>query len=358
LIGPQSGPLHLLTIDSDNNASLCQISEKRRKAVTDVVWHRDRLFLFDSASVEMIDPYRGAVLAEKDLPPAIVRRNSRFYVTEDCWYGVSHDGSQFVDQYLCRDRVANENIVAVIESRILAEPLLVLSDGTIRSVDDQQAIFERTSCRKSTTIVASSADESRVLVIPLSPSESRSRSRLLIDLREKKTEWTQFRRNWRQDLEPNAFSMIHPMSVRNQFTSVILHQDHLALRCSKGPNLFLDSLDGSGLGWKLDRQLLHKVRAEHQFVNKTSPNTIHYQLSEAVFDDGSRFVLDSRGLLHCQSSDRSIPEFTLVLVEGFTAGWCANGRMFGRGYFLETGNNESTKIFAYEVLRPFLRRLT
>ena len=69
--------------------------------------------------------------------------------------------------------------------------------------------------------------------------------------------------------------------------------------------------------------------------------------------DGSRAVLDSRGMLHLRSSQAAIPELTLVLCTVALAGWCADGRWFGTPYFI--GEHVPTPAAAIyeEVLKPF-----
>ena len=57
-------------------------------------------------------------------------------------------------------------------------------------------------------------------------------------------------------------------------------------------------------------------------------------LKRARFADGSEAVLDSRGLLHLHSANARIPQCTIVLAIGPTAGWCSDGRMWGPAYYL------------------------
>jgi len=67
-----------------------------------------------------------------------------------------------------------------------------------------------------------------------------------------------------------------------------------------------------------------------------------YHLSKVEFRDGSQVWIDSRGLMHLRSSDTSIPEVTLVLVnEGTTAGWSSSGKFFGPKFFI--GDNPSAE---------------
>ena len=82
-----------------------------------------------------------------------------------------------------------------------------------------------------------------------------------------------------------------------------------------------------------------------------------FGLKRAEFPDGSMAVLDSRGLLHLKSADANIPECTLVLCEGATAGWCSDGRMWGPSYYLGDRSPTRTEIIAHDVIKPFVERL-
>ena len=54
------------------------------------------------------------------------------------------------------------------------------------------------------------------------------------------------------------------------------------------------------------------------------------------WEDGSEAVIDTRGLLHLKSSNKLIPEITLVLVTGRnTACWASDGTVAGDKYFID-----------------------
>lgn len=80
-------------------------------------------------------------------------------------------------------------------------------------------------------------------------------------------------------------------------------------------------------------------------------------LRVATWADGSRAWLDPRGLLHLRSSDGSIPECSIVLAEGETAGWAADGRVFGPKYFVGDNLASSAELIHRDLIRPFLERL-
>ena len=82
-------------------------------------------------------------------------------------------------------------------------------------------------------------------------------------------------------------------------------------------------------------------------------------LTVATWQDGSRAFVDSRGLLHLQSSDRSLPEATLVLNDRDVAIWTSDGRVCGSPYFVDAGLGETLTPmdFVNHVLNPFIERL-
>jgi hypothetical protein len=58
-------------------------------------------------------------------------------------------------------------------------------------------------------------------------------------------------------------------------------------------------------------------------------------LSTAIYSNGSKIFLDSRGLLHFKSSDRNLPEVSLVLADGEVAGWTSDGHACGPQFFFD-----------------------
>ena len=111
--------------------------------------------------------------------------------------------------------------------------------------------------------------------------------------------------------------------------------------------------------FKLDDGTQH-YRPALPFIDIPSPPGVGYTLKQVTWNDGSRAVLDSRGMLHLQSSDRTIPELTLVLCEKHVSGWCSTGEVWGRDYFIDEqarGIRKTTPDQIMPILRRFLERL-
>lgn len=74
----------------------------------------------------------------------------------------------------------------------------------------------------------------------------------------------------------------------------------------------------------------------------------YIRFSKFVWDDGSEVVADSRGLLHLRSSNKTIPEITIVMIMGKpTACWAADGRVCGPAYFTGVDNAESRDVVGF-----------
>lgn len=56
-------------------------------------------------------------------------------------------------------------------------------------------------------------------------------------------------------------------------------------------------------------------------------------LQKAEWNNGSKAWLDSRGLLHLKSANRTNPEITLVMRDGPLSGWLSSGEVFGDNYY-------------------------
>jgi hypothetical protein len=84
---------------------------------------------------------------------------------------------------------------------------------------------------------------------------------------------------------------------------------------------------------------------------------IGYTLKAATWDDGSRVFLDSRGLLHLQSLDRSVPEASIVLRDGELSGWCSDGRLWGWDYYIGSRDGTERQSVFDTAIRAFVERI-
>lgn len=99
------------------------------------------------------------------------------------------------------------------------------------------------------------------------------------------------------------------------------------------------------------------VRRVADFASVPQWRDAGYLLKVAITTDGSKVWLDSRGLVHLVSSDQSLPQITLVLVnEGRTAGWASDGTCCGPEYFVGDHATVDAQTF-YRHIERFIERL-
>jgi len=78
------------------------------------------------------------------------------------------------------------------------------------------------------------------------------------------------------------------------------------------------------------------------------------------WDDGSQAIIDTRGFLHLKSSDKSIPEITIVLVTGrCTACWASDGVASGDQYFINRRYVHTIPVveFYNKYIQKFITRI-
>ncbi|QDT41682.1 hypothetical protein Pan241w_17450 [Gimesia alba] len=150
------------------------------------------------------------------------------------------------------------------------------------------------------------------------------------------------------------------VNVRKKFLGIIITSDgKLVLKSNKQIYLRLDYNQSQN---KIELAH-HKLSALDETRLKTfkpvkTDRNVGCQLSVATWDDGSQAFLDSRGMLHLQSSDLSITEVTLVLVEKFVSGWCADNRFWGDPYFCGEHDLCDPKEIFDSVIQEFVEHLS
>jgi hypothetical protein len=142
-------------------------------------------------------------------------------------------------------------------------------------------------------------------------------------------------------------------SLRHRFQAIGVTGSEIHLRGRKGDRRCIRLHDERG---SLELGPSDKGDIDVRFELLTVPN-VGFRLSVARWPDGSRIFLDSRGMLHLKSSDRAIPEVSIVLCEGALSGWCSDGRLWGRKYFIGDTPPALDGDVYHSSIRPFLQRL-
>ena len=99
----------------------------------------------------------------------------------------------------------------------------------------------------------------------------------------------------------------------------------------------------------------HNLSQEFEPIKQAEPG---YSLRVAKWADGSRLWIDSRGLMHLQSSDQLIPEATFMLNVSGVAVWTSDGTMHGSPYYIDPSRPSiSAEQVRDLILTPFIERL-
>jgi hypothetical protein len=324
----------------------------------EVVLHQGVIYLFTDNQVAAIDPNSGHVLAKSDLP-ALTKRTGRYYALHELpcshWYFIFFDGQQILHTALTLDDKISYRYWAVFDRQEPNQPhyplgMRQLSNDAVQLVD---------------------VDTLQPLIQPV------------IDITELQPAEARLSRDGREILIPHTDGRIHHFAlqgetiqkpmwgymepvIRNQtrdsvwihFGDLVINQTTDSCRIglmkqNRSVNWFKNNLaseDTQATLQPTDR-VLKWSRVKHPAVNG-------FELYEVEFCDGSKIWKDSRGMLHFRSSDTDIPEFSIVVSIGSSAGWVADGRYWGMSYYMigHQDNNRTQEIVA-QVINPFLARL-
>jgi hypothetical protein len=164
--------------------------------------------------------------------------------------------------------------------------------------------------------------------------------------------------------EPKAIveclgAVAKPRNLRRRFQGIALdRQGNLTLVSRKG-SLFPIRLTPQGnLIWIPREPAASRPLGTLQRFEKMDEHSVGGRsMFVARWQDDSTAVLDWLGLLHLRSSDRTIPECTIVLCDGPTSGWLSDGRCWGELYFVENKTTTPEKVIWEDVLERFVQRV-
>lgn len=320
------------------------------------------LFSIRHGAVDQIDFQTGRRLRTATTPSSVTWGHGRFFKGASGWYALSggEEGPRW-ELLLPRETVGPDFVMTIVDVPERGGPAAILSSGEVLFlVPDRK---EPGSARPLSHLMGPDArielvdHEGRCVL--LNPRGPNGRSRHLIDLRRPDNLFTPLRKDTRLLFDDTQWNQLSQRNLLKRFRSIGSAHGYLTLTSTRGRQLnLIYSVQGV--------PTIRLVPAEpgvpggkaSPFQGDVTPQGIGYTLSQAEWSDGSRVILDSRGLLHFQSSDRSIPEFSIVLSETQVSGWCADGRRWGATYFHDphAALTPDREIWN-ELFVPFLLRL-
>jgi hypothetical protein len=329
-----------LVAGGSGNASLLRVSEDGTvvdsvKLRPDAVGerycsHGGVLFFIQRQTVIVLSKQTGEVCQTLRLPAGVGWRRDRFFygIHPVRWLALSHDGhSARLEIVQCAgEKRVLPPLISLFDQVGVDGPVGVTTAGDLFSTATGNLRRTKHSLQGALSVPWVSADGHR-LRLKSWPALPTTHQSVVID-----TENLDVRSGAISIFDDRAQSLIQPINLRHRFKAIgVDDSGKLALESRRGQLLAFDVVNG--LPMFVARATHSKLRASRPFEQMHGTQR-RYRLSVATWDDGSRAVLDSRGLVHLASSDRAIPETTLVLAEGELTGWHSHGHSWGRQYFI------------------------
>jgi len=351
----QSSRLWLLRVDLAAGTCRSIPLELGGHSPRGVCGHGGMLFVVYDDCADVFGPLDGHRQELLKLPRGARWRHGRFLRRQDSWYAISHDGLAAHAEPLGVPRrwQAPPRFLALVDRAGCDGPIALTTDGHLYDLAHNRVIrvshglsgilLVEAIARDGSCIVISQGDDQAKMAVIEVPSGVSYR----------------VSGNPATIAEASVFgATVRTRNLSHHFRAVCVQSDHLVLVRPKDTCARIEpDQHQHDVVLRSEAVAADQRRLAVEFRQIDSPTDAGYTLRLAAWDDGSRAVLDSRGLLHLKSSDPAIPEVTLVLCEGALAGWCADGRWFGPAYFIaEHAPTRGAAIYK-QVLKPFVARL-
>ena len=295
-----------------------------------VCGHAGAVFVIYLDRVDIFETAGGSKIASTPLPTSVIWRRDRFFCSVTEWYALSFDGFKPVfEALLSRGMPAATRFLAFVDVPEVEGPIGIIHDGSLFRPGDEQKMPVNHGLAGPVRLTGVSRWESTIVITDATGKNHREIS--LHDRRVANVYGDP--QPWLDHHSPDLNKIVQPQrQVRNRFSKIFVDpQGQLALVSRRSESVIsLANNRQIVMGWSPANR---DKRAVATFNPTAAPQGVGYSLQLAQWQDGSRAWLDSRGMLHLKSSDRSIPEMTLVLRDGALAGWTSEGRTFGMAYF-------------------------
>ncbi|MCA9075771.1 MAG: hypothetical protein KDA93_12105 [Planctomycetaceae bacterium] len=330
-----------------------------------VVEHGGVLFVIRQGIVDVHSLSDGSHLKSLAIPRHLTLRDGRFFQSSGSWHALSYEGLTAHLEEVPLGGIKPDQVMTVFDSIAANGPVVLTKDGrfyfthdeTVWSPEIKNTCFDHVDVGRSGQRVRLGELRSGVHRIPMPGSGQ------VLDLETRESH------PMYAPLEPDVpRELVRPplRPIRTRFLRVgFLNAWNIVLESRRGTKWKVD-LRPLAVYHSMKDQLklvmltgadVDRVRHVRSLDQMRAPSEVGFRLHQAVWEDGSRVILDSRGLLHLKSSDRSIPEATLVLTEPEVAVWVSDGRMWGSPYYLGDRQPNDLKDIIKTVFTPFVERI-
>ncbi|MDP7019614.1 MAG: hypothetical protein QGG36_27710 [Pirellulaceae bacterium] len=321
LVDEDSRRCHLLKINEQK--TVCQTTSLSVDSrIQGAAAHNGAIMVVCEEEILAFDEH-GSEIARLPRQPNVNYYRDRFFRSHVAWHALGFDGIDLRLEPIRDAAFCGIHPVAVFDSS--RGPIGVSPQGALLPTDGSAAIPLKPAIGGKISAVYSGRDGK---LVRISTFQGLS---VLVDT-ELGTCMYRNRRKLPLALDARLDALVNPRSLRRRLISAFLDDEgQLHLRTKKIILKLAYETGGSNFYLRPSRATPPRAGG---FKPIQTPAEAGVQLSAVAWPDGSRVVLDRRGLLHLQSSDLEIPEITLVLAsEGGLPGWCSNGDTFGPAYY-------------------------
>lgn len=302
------------------------------------------LYLAFSKRIDAFDLFNGRPLSSCALTPPMHWDGGRFVHARGAYYAIAYDGSPALTLEPLR---ANPATLKLFDREGFDSPWAVLADSGI--IDDGGRAVRNENI-DDWDLLGISADGHRLRM-------RLGTRKYVIDLRADPTVVYATANDAEAMLTPQIYwSTRAPLTPRTRFHSVSIDNNRLSLRTSAGESFAL-ALTRSGelllmyLGYVNPAANMTRTFSHRRLLSVT-----RCKMSVASWNDGSTAWLDGRGLLHLKSSDRALPELSIVLSTTLPAAWSSEGKVCGPAYFIGDAEPAPGSYFE-DLIQRFMARL-
>ncbi|HUY90020.1 MAG TPA: hypothetical protein VMV10_14890 [Pirellulales bacterium] len=280
------------------------------------------------------------------------------------WHAVSYNGREIVWELLfnwnslLKGESRRCELLAVFDAVYKESAFGITSSGSLISFDSGAIQPLKLSTGFLNLFVAGASRDGSKVLLDFNDDKHR-RQRVQVDVHVSAVSSARLSVEPLVELEmPEIRKFARPVALRRRFEGIGVSTGGVLLLIGRRQSIWLLRFDEREQSFRLSsKPALTNIAVSQRFAPIDSGDANRYSLAAATFADGSRAVLDARGLLHLKSSDPALPECTIVLVEGATSGWVSDGRCWGARYFIANRPATSAQAIYAEVIRPFTERL-
>lgn len=278
-----------------------------------------------------------AITDEGEVSPAIecrFRHSTGRFFTSGVWYALSFDGqSPQLTRVTIHNSIALGSIAAMFDIKGREGPWIVTDLGQVLSTVNGSLLLVPRMPTGTVSVVAMSDDGHVVLLEESQRALSFHRLHLSPDVQPTSEIHGPYDAKWKI-MYPEASTLVTSQSMSWRYLTIMVTGGGL-----------LTIMSRSDRDWRFDMELPqtrvmmrgHAASPQlnaQDFQPTAGPPNARFRLRIARWADGSRAWLDSRGLLHLKSSDRALPELTLVLApDAEVSGWASDDRVWGLRFY-------------------------